>query len=76
LDKSVVGKLATITHPILGGKPGEVVVNLLERCQPASPLPSLKKPGAAGYESEMLPQFGYCRAIDSVPELDIWGAAS
>ncbi|HEX9546943.1 MAG TPA: hypothetical protein VF942_06370 [Acidimicrobiales bacterium] len=27
-DESVVGKLATVTHPIKAGKPGEVVVRI------------------------------------------------
>jgi membrane protein implicated in regulation of membrane protease activity len=27
-DEQVVGKLATVTHPILAGKPGEVVVRV------------------------------------------------
>jgi hypothetical protein len=28
LHEPVVGKLATVTHPIVGGKPGEVVVHV------------------------------------------------
>ncbi|MGH9055416.1 MAG: hypothetical protein ACRDYY_06055 [Acidimicrobiales bacterium] len=27
-DESVIGKLATVTYPIAGGKPGEVVVHI------------------------------------------------
>jgi membrane protein implicated in regulation of membrane protease activity len=27
-DESVIGKLATVVHPIQGGKPGEVVVHI------------------------------------------------
>lgn len=27
-DESVIGKLATVTHGIVGGKPGEVVVHI------------------------------------------------
>jgi membrane protein implicated in regulation of membrane protease activity len=27
-DEPVIGKLATVIHPILGGKPGEVVVHI------------------------------------------------